>query len=357
MNRWFAFERSERRAGRYTRPPPMPSARAVLQDRFRAALLGLAIGDALGFPVRGVPPEGLRRLPELADAFSPRPRGRFPRGQTSDDTQLAVLAAESVADAGAVDGRRFAQRLSEAAAAGELVQPARAVSEAAARLWRGLPWMSAGEGIGVRDASAISRGLAVGLFEPDPRRLARSAGALAVVTHKDPTCAAACAAFARAVSATLSGEAPSPELLCEAMAQSAAEHDPALGEELRHLPRLLTWEVERATELIRRVGVSAAALGDGGGLPEHPWPVLLLGAYAALRLPHDFREAMATVLRWGGEADAAAAVTGALLGAAQGEACLPPRLKRHVLGAERLVAAADALFDARLHREAHPAAG
>src|SRR5262245_61067770 len=330
----------------------MVSLRAELQDRFRAAFLGLAIGDALGFPVRGVPPAGLRRLPELADAFAPRPRGRFPQGQWSDDTQLALLAAEAIAGGGGgVDGRRFGQGLAAAAAEGALVQPARAVAESAARLQRGMPWMSAGEGLGVRDASAVSRGLAVGLFEADPRRLGRHAGVLAVVTHKEPTCAAACAAFARAVAAALSGEAASPELLCRAMASSAAEHDPALGEELRHLPRLLSWEVERATELIRRVGVSAATLGDGSGLPEHPWPVLLLGTYAAMRLPHDFREAMATVLRWGGEADAAAAIAGALLGVAQGESCLPSRLRRHVLHADRLVEAAEALFEARLHRE------
>jgi ADP-ribosylglycohydrolase len=332
-------------------------SRAELRDRFRAAFLGLAVGDALGFPVRGIPPAGLRRLPDLADAFSPRPRGRFPQGQWSDDTQLAVLAAQSIADGGGVDGRRFGQRLVEAAAEGALVQPARAVVEAAARLDRGVPWMSAGEGLGALDASVVSRGLAVGLFEVDPRRLARHAGVLAVVTHKDPTCAAACAAFARAVAATLSGEAASPEQLCAAMASSAAEHDPALADELRHLPRLLGWEVERATELIRRVGVSASALGDDAGLPEHPWPVLLLGTYAALRLPHDFREAMAAVLRWGGEADAAAAVTGALLGAARGEACLPPRLRRHVLHAGRLIDAADSLLEARLAREAHPAVG
>src|SRR6185295_15742118 len=211
-------------------------------------------------------------------------------------------------------------RLAAAMEDGAVVQPARAVAAAAERLARGVPWMSAGEGFGVRDASAVSRGLAVWLFEMDGRRVARSAGVLAVVTHKDPTCAAACAAFARAVGAVVSGEAASPERLCGAMAASAAEHDPALAEELRHLPRLLSWEVERATELIRRVGVSAA-------------------------------------LGLGGEADAAAAVAGALLGAGQGEACLPPRLRRHVLGADRLIAAADALLEARLARQAHPAAG
>src|SRR5262245_42408339 len=149
-------------ARRYTRVRlGLLRARDELRDRFRAAFLGLAIGDALGFPVRGIPPAGLRRLPDLADAFAPRPRGRFGQGQWSDDTELALLAAESVAEGGGVDGRRFGRRLADAVAEGALVQPARALVEAAARLDRGVPWMSAGEGLGVRDASAVSRGLAV----------------------------------------------------------------------------------------------------------------------------------------------------------------------------------------------------
>src|SRR5258707_1294926 len=85
----------------------------------------------------------------------------------------------------------------------------------------------------------------------------------------------------------------------------------------RRRRRWVRWGVGRGAERIRRVGGSAAASGEDGGLPERPWPGLLLGRYAALRLPHDFRDALATVLRWGGGADAAAAITGALLGAAQ----------------------------------------
>ena len=66
---------------------------AERQDRFQAAFLGLAIGDALGFPLRGVPPASLIRLPGLAEDFAPRPRGKFAKGQFSDDTQLMLAAA------------------------------------------------------------------------------------------------------------------------------------------------------------------------------------------------------------------------------------------------------------------------
>ena len=42
-------------------------------DRFRAAVLGFAVGDALGFPLRGVPSDALERLPALAEDFASRP--------------------------------------------------------------------------------------------------------------------------------------------------------------------------------------------------------------------------------------------------------------------------------------------
>ena len=61
---------------KYTWVQGMPGAHTTLQDRFRGAFLGMAVGDALGFPLRGVPPESLARL-ELGEDFAPRPRGRF----------------------------------------------------------------------------------------------------------------------------------------------------------------------------------------------------------------------------------------------------------------------------------------
>jgi ADP-ribosylglycohydrolase len=64
----------------------MPLHIAVLQDRFRASVLGFAIGDALGFPLRGLPAPALMRQQPMGDDFAARPRGGFPRGQFSDDT-------------------------------------------------------------------------------------------------------------------------------------------------------------------------------------------------------------------------------------------------------------------------------
>jgi len=84
--------------------PTMPLRLAELQDRLRASVLGFAIGDALGFPLRGLPPPGLTRLSHVADDFAARPRGRFAKGQFSDDTQMLLATAEAVANEKRIDG-------------------------------------------------------------------------------------------------------------------------------------------------------------------------------------------------------------------------------------------------------------
>jgi ADP-ribosylglycohydrolase len=322
-------------------------------DKFQAAFLGLAIGDALGFPLRGVPPASLTRLPALAEDFAPRPRGKFAKGQFSDDTQLMLATAESVIREGKVDGRSAAAHLAWLWQEGIILQPPKSLADALQRLAEGTPWMSAGASLGVKCPSVLSRALVVGLFESKNRaRLRHDTGVLTVLTHKDPTCAAAAAAFAQAVGLGLTTSEPlTPAEFCEALAAAAAAHDQDLAEELRHLPRLLTWEPARALAALRKVNVPPSQLKGVEGLPPHVVPVLLTALYATLKVPHDFRQAVELTLRCGGEADVAAALTGALMGVHLGTHALPARLRKNVLYADTLLDTADRLFQARQVKE------
>jgi ADP-ribosylglycohydrolase len=321
-----------------------------LHDRFRAAVLGFAIGDALGFPYRGMAPQGLLRAHALADDFAPRPRGRFARGQFSDDTQVMLALADSVAKEARIDGKSAAAHLCWLWQEGVILQPQLALTQAVEALQRGTPWMSAGADVGVKDPSCLSRGVVVGLWADDsPTRLAHDAAVLTVLTHKDAACAAAATAVARAVQLGLSGEPYTPQLFCEELAKAAAGCDRELADEVHYLPRVLGWEPERALPALRKIGVPVTQL-EAPGLPAHVAPVLLTALYAALKVPHDFREAMAMVLRCGGESDVAAAVCGAVMGANLGTDGLPPRLRKHVLYGEALIETADRLFDAKLKK-------
>jgi ADP-ribosylglycohydrolase len=329
----------------------MPLKLVELQDRFRAAVLGFAIGDALGFPFRGLPPAALARQPFLGEDFVARPRGGFAKGQFSDDTQMLMAVADAVVRERKIDGRTAAQHLSWLWQEGTILQPQAGTSQAMEQLLAGTPWMSSGAPMGVRDPGCLSRGVVAGLFsESSPPRLAHHAQVLTVMTHKDPLCAAAAAAVGRAIQLGLDGESRGPQQFCEEVSVAAAVTDAELADEIYYLPRVLSWESERAIPALRRVGVSASHFDFEQGLPAHVTPVLLTALYAVLKAPTNFRDALCLVLRGGGEVDVAAGVTGAILGAHLGCDAMPARLRKHVLYGDALVETADRLFDTRLER-------
>ncbi len=333
-------------------PPPMSLRLADLQDRFRATVVGFAVGDALGFPFRGLPAQSAARSRGMAEDFAQRPRGRFARGQFSDDTQVLLAVAEAVARERRIDGRHVAAQVAELWREGVILQPAASTTEAARALLEGTPWMSSGAPIGVRDAACLSRGVVAGLWcEESPPRLSHGAQVLTISTHKDPVCVAAVAAVGRAIQLGFTSQELSATAFCEQLSQAAVGSDPGLADELYYLPRVLTWDVERALSALRCVGVPPSQLTAEPGLPAHVTPVLLTALYAVLKAPTDFREALTMVLHRGGEVDVAAGLAGAMLGARLGTEGLPARLRKNVLYAEALMETADRLFDARLAHE------
>jgi ADP-ribosylglycohydrolase len=69
------------------------------RDRFRGALLGLAVGDAIGAPFEGRPPG---TVPPVTDMVGGGPRD-LPSGAWTDDTSMALCLAESLVEQGRFD--------------------------------------------------------------------------------------------------------------------------------------------------------------------------------------------------------------------------------------------------------------
>jgi poly(ADP-ribose) glycohydrolase ARH3 len=80
-------------------PGPSP---ATLRNRFRGALLGTAIGDALGAPFEGSPLVHEDALAAWAHANEPL--------RWTDDTHMTIGVAESLIARGGFDGAHMAER-------------------------------------------------------------------------------------------------------------------------------------------------------------------------------------------------------------------------------------------------------
>ena len=268
----------------------------ALQDKARGALLGLAVGDALGFPVEGLSRKRARRR------YSGIDRYRFlgSTGFVSDDTEQAIITAEAILESQGVP-EKAAQIFGRKLRGWFWTLPpglGASTLKACLRLTLGMKSgvASAGNGAAMRMAP-------VGLFTEQPEELTR---VLARVTHTDPRGVDGGVAVAFAVSRLIRGQ------------DCHFTHLPELDERLSKALKQ-AWEMCEAGQEFDTI---AESLGTTGYV-LHTVPL----AFAALwSRPQTFLEGLQKVILQGGDADTNGAVAGALLGARFGAADIPESL-------------------------------
>jgi ADP-ribosylglycohydrolase len=271
--------------------------RAVMADRVAGALVGVAVGNALGRmaerhrrssgEVGYLPAEALARL-ALA--------GR--NGRVRAEAQELVLATEALLDGGLRAPALLSDRL--VATVAQLRSPGRAVVEAMRRRLAGAPWFEAA--VDSYGNGAVVRAVAAGLVvADDPVRRPVVAGLDAVVTHAHPAAVAASAVVADVVAALVTRPG-------DALPPWPTSPDALVGAALADAGRFHGRPVRQGLD----------RLGFG---PEAPSTVAV--ALTCLWSTPDPVQALALAASVPGDADTIAALTGALVGAAWGLSRLP----------------------------------
>ncbi|KJS52585.1 ribosylglycohydrolase [Streptomyces rubellomurinus subsp. indigoferus] len=271
-----------------------PDARA---GRAAGAVLGAAVGDALGAPYEFGPAGAF-----TAGPGEPVAGGGWERGEATDDTQMAVLVAESLLERGELDLPDIFDRFRRWAAA----DPKDIGIQTEDVLTNGMPWdlaaavhfnttlRAAGNGALMRAATS-----AVAFAGAGRRATMDAAGRIAALTHGDRAAWEGTAIFHELVRLALDGADP-----LAAIPATLAEVHPD------HRERYATvlapdWHPDRATEANGAV-----------------WPCLGSAVWA-LRTTGDYRSAVHAAIDLGGDTDTVAAVTGGLAGARYGLAAIP----------------------------------
>lgn len=291
-----------------------------LQSKARGALLGLAVGDALGFPVEGLSRKRARRR------YSGIDRYRFlgKTGFVSDDTEQAIMTAEAILEANG-DPHRAAEVFgSKLRGWFWTIPPGVGLSTAKAclKLTVGLPSgvKSAGNGAAMRMAPA-------GVFQEEPEELAK---ALAQVTHTDPRGVEGALAVAVGVSRIRRG------LRCEL-------------EDLPHFESELGSAMAKAREMVSE-GAEFDTIADQIGITGYVLHTVPLAFAAYWKKPDNFLEGLQSIILQGGDADTNGAVAGALLGANFGVEGIPSQLINRLEpshGRQRIERLADALVEGK----------
>ncbi|BBL69181.1 ADP-ribosylglycohydrolase family protein [Methanoculleus chikugoensis] len=256
------------------------------------ALVGLAIGDALGAPLEGLPPAPLAVTEMQGGGIH-----NVSAGQYTDDTLQASALAQTLLACGGFDSADFARRLVRvyhahpeffgptSRAVLDLIEAGVAPTVAAR--------MAHEERGGSRSNGSVMRGIPLGIFYP-PGEVREASLAASRVTHFDPAAGEASAFVNRMVSGICRGEEV-PVAFDRALA--ACE-----DRELR------------------------GPLEDYWAYPPEPSLDAVLCTHCAVRVFMDavsFREAVVTAVNLGGDADTVGAIVGGLAGARYGFEAIP----------------------------------
>jgi ADP-ribosylglycohydrolase len=303
---------------------------STMRSRAHGALLGLAIGDALGMPTQYQPRALIAGRYGILAGFEPGPADNFisrgmAAGRVTDDTDQAVILGELlVAGGGRIDPKAFADAL--------LAWEARMIAAGSADLLgpstrQALALVAAGTSTELTGRFGATNGAAmrvapVGIaFAAEPlSALVDAVFQTGHVTHNTTIAIAGASAVAAAVSAGVSGAT-----VTEALAQSIAAAE--LGAERGFyfaggdVAARIAWALDLvrgrsqddALDLIYRLvgtGVATneavpAAIAICAVAPEDPWLVCRLAASL------------------GGDCDTVGAIAGAIMGACCGAEAFP----------------------------------
>lgn len=335
-------------------PGPLPTLKkkgprtvdpGVVRSRSRGALLGLAVGDALGatHEHRRLPAPA---FPQLLDGPQTELRGGGPHGvragQVTDDTQMAcclagVLRALRRYDPAEVMKQYLALRPHAVGLAEPVAELLDAIQGGAPReLAAREAWFQSSKRLA--DNGALARTAPIGVhFSKSPKDRIRASLEDAALTHFDPRCQLACVALNASIAAAIqSVDPPKAADLLTAAGTDLSLASASLGK--THPEHVL--EVKDASELLR-ADLAAARDEDpklyGPELHLHQQEgyvrVAFRLAYWELLHAPSFEAALVDVVNRGGDTDTNGAVAGALLGAYQGEEQIPERWKAAVLEA------------------------
>lgn len=300
-----------------------------IKDRAYGALLGLAVGDALGMPTQFLSREAIERRYGVLDSFHSGPddnaisRGQ-PAGRVTDDTDQAVILGNLlVQGAGHVDPMRFADALRSwhettiSRGSADLLGPS--TLKALERLRHGVPPEEAGRWGDTNGAAMRIAPVGIALPPHPLDALVLGAAEAGRVTHNTGTAIAGAAAVAAAISVGLDGGD-------FAAVTDAALRAATLG--ARHgyyiagadVAARIAWALELvsgrdpddALDLVYRL------VGTGVATQE-----AVPAAFAICSLFDDPYTVTRYAASVGGDCDTVAAIAGAIAGAIHGAAAFP----------------------------------
>lgn len=322
------------------------------QDQFIGALVGCAIGDALGAPLEGKSREAIAELDEITTTFRPyfswKAVTPHPLGQYTDDTQLTLATVRSILKAGTVNGIAIATEFVELWESGDIIGSGPVANHAVDRLIQGLPWDEAALADDPPLNGAAMRIAPIGLWDHDrPEQLSNNVFAASITTHRHPQAVSGALAIASAVAYVITHKNLSTQKFLESVTSTVGPQDPDLAAHIALVGRWDELSEMKALETLDEItGHQSYGRSEGFGISVMVEPTVLMALYAFIKSPTDYLTTVERAIRAGGDVDTTAAIAGAISGAYNGFSALPSGLASRVQNSEDIRSLGKQLYSA-----------
>lgn len=277
------------------------------QEKAQAIIYGLALGDALGWPIEFLNMQKIHIIYGPDGIQAPPDPALF-----TDDTQTTLAIAEGIVEAGHEDVDVLMQAVTRRLIAWSNSPendraPGHTVTEAVRTLEAGIPWRESGGGT-KGNGSAIRVAPIGYAYQNDPAKLREVAHATGIATHAHPASDAAAIGAAYLIKLALDGVAPE-EYVRETLAFTSGISDEF------HTAMLRVGHVQEWTDEYAAIN----HLGSGWVGEE----AVAMAVYCAIRHRDDFVRAVQRAANIPGDSDSVACITGGLVAARVGLAGIP----------------------------------
>ncbi|MCA0452838.1 MAG: ADP-ribosylglycohydrolase family protein [Chloroflexi bacterium] len=303
-------------------------------DQIQSVLFGLALGDALGYPVEFLGRDALRQQYGSSGIQAPPNPALY-----SDDTQMTLALAEGVLDAGVnapIDdlmdaiGQRFVQWMHSPE---NKRAPGLTCINGLKRYEAGASWREAGIVASKGCGSAMRVAVLGYLYQSEEKRLYDVAYASSLITHRHPTAVAASVAAAYLVKLALDST-PIPEYMPKVYAFTTGISD-EMDLAILRVGHVLGWVNEDQ---------SLDHIGQGWTGEE----AVALALYCVLRYPDDYVACMRRAANTPGDSDSIACIAGGIMGARLGLEAIPADWRDRCENAEMFTDLAHRLATAKI---------
>lgn len=308
------------------------------KSQFIGCIVGLAIGDALGFPaefrlrsqlLQEFGPQGITDFVALKDSRFSRPQfvgPDHPPGTYTDDTQMTIAVAEALLSAGDLTlnelmedlGRRFVQ-WSESADNNRM--PGGTCMEGCRNFANGMPWSESGE-LQSKGCGSTMRVAPIGLVYQNLDDVTAIARASSLLTHRHQTALEGAAAAAIMVSMALNHAEPE-EIYSEIECRCC--HDcPDFAATWQKIPDLISEPPQKV--------LAKGGLGEGWVAEE----AVASAMYCLWQHPDDYESAVLMAINTDGDSDSIGTITGSVIGARLGIEAIPLKWRKSIENSDYL---------------------